>query len=146
MQRRLEGVWVLESRELPDGTSLRGPDVSGVMSWVPVDSRRAHVTLNLLVEGEVDQGRTFNYSASTYEISTSAITRKRHILIRQGYRSSAAAPITVYKKAKTAKGKISVEGEVVRVSHEDGFSQVFDGDSMTSTYPDRFTDTWKRVN
>ena len=145
MQEQLQGTWVLESRELPDGTSLRGAQISGVMSWVSIDSRKAHVTLNLLINKGASGDRTFDYAASTYEISTSAVTRKRHLLIRQGYRSSAEAPITVYPKGKTAKGKISADGQSVRLSHEDGFTQQFDGDTMVSTYPDQFKDTWKRL-
>ena len=87
MQTHLQGTWILESRELPDGTSLKSPRIYGVMSWVPIDSRKAHVMLNLLVPKGENQDRTFDYAASTYEISTSAITRKRYLLIRQGYRS-----------------------------------------------------------
>ena len=145
IQQKLQGSWVLESRRLADGQMLTSPRVSGVLSWVPIDSRKAHVTVNVLVNEGDGVPRTFDYAASTYEISTSAITRNRHVLIRQGYRSSAAAPITVYPKARTAKGKISVEDGVVKISHEEGFSQVFESDTMTSTFTDTFTDTWRRV-
>jgi hypothetical protein len=144
MQTHMAGTWTLESREMPDGTLLRAPRVSGTFTWSPVDSRKAHVGLNVHVAEGHGRQRTFDYASSTYEISTSAITRKRHLLLRQGYRSSAEAPITVYPKAKTSKGKISVENGSVRISHEEGFSQVFDGDTMVSAFPDAFRDTWKR--
>lgn len=156
MQSQMAGTWVLESRQLPDGSLLRPPRISGALSWVPMDSRKAHVTLNLTVDAEGDSPRTFNYAASTYEISTSAITRKRYLLIRQGYRSSAASPMTVYAKAKTAKGKISErEDGSIEVSHsiEDGAAGdshkkriwVFKGDTLVSSYTDVYIDTWKRV-
>ena len=145
MQEMLEGTWVLESRELPDGTRLQSPQVSGVFSWVPIDSRKANVTLHVLLDSSDRFPRTFDYAASTYEISTSAITRKRHLFIRQGYRSSAEAPITVYPKAKTAKGKISMVDGAIKISHEEGFSQEFNGDRMVAQFPDTFKDTWKRI-
>ena len=146
MQANFEGTWVLESRELPDGTLFRSPQVTGNLTWASVDSRKAHVSIYVLQEGQGEETpRTFDYAASTYEISTSAITRKRHLLIRQGYRSSEALPVTVYKKDKTSKGKISVSEGVVTVSHEEGFSQVFEGDHMVAVYPGTFTDTWRRL-
>lgn len=147
MQGRFEGTWVLESRELPNGTLYRAPQVQGNLSWTPIDSRKAYVSLYVLEEGAREETpRTFNLASNTYEISTSAITRKRHLMIRQGYRSSARLPITVYNKARTSKGKISVTDGAITISHDDGFSQVFDGDRMVSIYPGAFTDTWKRLN
>ncbi len=146
MQDQLKGMWVLESRQLDDGTLIQSPLISGAFLWVPIDSRKAHVTLNVLLDEGDRFPRTFDYAASTYEVSTSAITRKRHLLIRQGYRSSAESPISDYSKAKTAKGKISVEEEgVIKISHERGFYQEFKGDTMIAAFPGMFTDTWKRI-
>lgn len=145
MQEQLAGKWILESRTLPDGTVLRKPEVSGVFSWQPIDSRKAHVTLNMLVDSGGEEPRTFDFAASKYEISTSAITRSRYLLIRQGYRSSFDAPITVYHKAKVEKGKITLEDGLVRISHERGYSEEFRGDQMVASFPDVFVDKWKRV-
>ncbi len=157
MQRACQGTWVLKSRQLPDGTLLSFPQIQGVMSWVPIDSRKAHVTVNVLVEGVGRTSRRFDYAASTYEISTSAITRKRHLLIRQGYRASANMPVAVYSIAKTAKGKVTVEDEGIRFYHAaelgkqntpqgEGFSQLFRGGAMVASYPGAFTDTWEKVH
>ena len=145
MQEQLAGTWELESRLLPDGTVLRKPEVSGVFSWQPIDSRKAHVTLNILVDAGGEKPRTFNFAASKYEISTSAITRSRYLLFRQGYRSSSEAPITIYHKAKVEKGKITLEDGLIRITHERGYSEEFRGDQMVGSFPDVFVDTWKRV-
>lgn len=145
MQAQLAGKWELESRTLPDGTVLRKPEVSGVFSWQPIDSRKAHVTLNMLVDSGGEKPRTFDFAASKYEISTSAITRSRYLLIRQGYRSSFDAPITVYHKAKVEKGKITLEDGLIRITHERGYSEEFRGDQMVASFPDVFVDNWKRV-
>ncbi len=145
MQQQLAGTWVLEFRELPDGTELRSPNISGVFSWQPIDSRKAHVSLNVLVNNAESGSRTFDYAASKYEISTSAITRSRYLLIRQGYRSSAATPLTVYPKAKAEKGKITLEDGAIRITHERGYFEEFRGDEMVASFPDRFVDHWKRV-
>ncbi len=145
MQEQLAGTWELESRLLPDGTVLRKPEVSGMFSWQPIDSRKAHVTLNMLVDAGGEKPRTFNFAASKYEISTSAITRSRYLLFRQGYRSSSEAPITIYHKVKVEKGKITLEDGLIRITHERGYSEEFQGDQMVGSFPDVFVDTWKRV-
>jgi hypothetical protein len=145
MQEQLAGTWVLSSRELPDGRRLEPPSISGAFTWLPMDSRKAHVTLNVLLEGNGEAPRTFDFAASKYEISTSAITRARHLLIRQGYRSSAETPLSLYTKAKSSKGKISLDEDGIRITHERGYSESFTGDTMTAAFPGAFVDTWKRV-
>jgi hypothetical protein len=145
MQEQLAGTWVLESRELPDGSRLAPPSISGALTWLPIDSRKAHVTLNVQMDQGGDAQRTFDFAASKYEISTSAITRSRYLLIRQGYRSSAATPLSLYTKAKSAKGKISLEETGIKITHERGYSESFVGDEMTASFPGVFTDTWRRV-
>jgi hypothetical protein len=144
MQNQLSGVWVLQKRQLNNGTVLEPPYVTGAISWVPISSRKAHVTLNYLEDLKGDDPRRFNYSASTYEISTSAITRARHVLIRQGYRSSAEAPMSVYSKAKKVKGKITVEDNKIEIA-QDGSQWVFEGNTMTASYDGAWVDTWTRM-
>lgn len=144
MQTQLAGTWVLQSRQLADGSVLRPPHIQGAISWIPVSSRKAHVTLNLLEDGKDEAARRFNYAASTYEISTSAITQARYVLIRQGYRSSAKSPISVYPKAKKTKGKITVADSGIEISH-DNQAWVFQGNTMTASYNNSWTDTWARV-
>ena len=144
MQAQMSGNWVLESRTLPDGTVLRPPQVQGAISWIPVTSRKAHVSLNREMAAQNGTPRRFDYAVSLYEISTSAITQARHILIRQGYRSSAEAPFSFYHKAKKAKGKISVREDGIEISH-DKQSWIFSGDKMVASYDDFWTDTWHRI-
>ena len=156
IQAKCEGTWVLQSRELPDGTLLAPPMIQGVFTWLTLDPRKAHVTQNLVVEGQAGAPRRVDYAASIFEISTSAITRKRRLLLRQGYRLSSEIPLNVYHKGKTAKGKLSVENGSVRISHmkddasaraslEEWQIQTFEGDAMVVSIPDVFKDTWKRV-
>ncbi len=156
MQAVCQGTWVLQSRELPDGRILRPPQIQGSMAWVPIDSRKAHVVVSVAVEPRDGQRRMVDYAASVYEISTSAITRKRHMLIRQGYRASSLLPFSSYLRAKTAKGKITAEGAEIRMSHtaedetrggtpRETFAQVYKDGQMVATYTDTFTDTWERV-
>lgn len=144
MQEMVKGTWVLQTRVLGNGTTLAPPRLFGLMSWSPVDSRTAHVTLNVLSWPEGGE-RTFEHSAATCEISTSAITKKRHLLIREGYKSSSPDPIVCYSREVSLKGKVSVEGDQFIISHEEGQVQVFRGDLMTTTVPGGFVDTWKRI-
>ena len=148
MQSKLAGAWVLESRQLSDGTVLRPPQVSGVISWMPASSRKAYVTLSVLMAKSGNVPRRFDYAASTYEISTSAITQARHLLIRQGYRSSAKSPISVYPKGRKAKGKISVGDTAIEISHDiagNEQSWVFEGGTMTASYEGAWVDTWRKI-
>ncbi len=156
IQAKCEGIWVLQSRELPDGTLLTPPQIHGVFSWVALDPRKAHVTQNLVLEAQADVPRRVDYAASVFEISTSAITRKRHLLLRQGYRLSSENPINVYHKGKTAKGKLSIEDGSVRISHtKDGATakasleewqiQTFEGDAMVVSIPGVFKDRWRKT-
>ncbi len=144
MQTQLAGTWVLQTRQLQDGTVLRAPHIKGSLFWEPISSRKAHITLNLLEDTKDGTPRRFNYAASTYEISTSAITRARHVLVRQGYRSSAEAPMSIYPKGKSVKGKITVEGDKIEIAHDEQ-QWVFEGNTMTASYEGAWVDTWARV-
>jgi hypothetical protein len=144
MQDLVKGTWTLQSRRLPDGKVLTPPHIFGFLQWSPVDSRTAHVTLDVLLRPEGGES-LFDHSASTCEISTSAITRKRHMLVRRGYKSSSQEPIVYYNKERSFKGKVSVEGNLFTISHEEGETQAFRGDTMTTTIQGGFVDTWKRI-
>ena len=154
VQRTCQGTWELQSRELSDGTILLPPDIFGSMHWKPIDQRKAHVSLLIIVEGE---DYRLDHSASTYEVSTSAITRKRHFLIKRGYRQ-AEIGLQSYSVEKTRKGKLSIEeddsivmthlatpDDASRSSDQVGFKQIFQGDTMIASYQEAFKDTWKKV-
>ena len=155
MQKACSGTWQLESRKLADGSTIGSPQIQGSMHWEPIDSRKAHVSLTVVREDGDKQ--ILDHSLSTYEISTSAITRKRHALIQRGYRDRVGSPLAHYARAKTEKGKASVEGNEITFFHaaksetgvekggDEGFTQVYSGDVMTATYTGGFTDTWRRV-
>jgi len=155
MQQACSGTWELESRTLADGSMVRSPEIQGSIHWEPIDSRKAHVSITVVQNTSGKQ--ILDHSLNTFEISTSAITRKRHVLIQRGYRDREGAPLSHYIRAKTAKGKASVEGAEVTYFHaakgetgvekggDEGFKQVYSGDVMTSTYTDGFTDKWRRL-
>ena len=61
-----------------------------------------------------------------------------------------------YHKGKTAKDKLSVENESVKISHtkddasaraslEEWQIQTFEGDAMVVSIPNVFKDTWKKI-
>jgi hypothetical protein len=155
MQTACAGTWQLESRMLANGSTLRPPQVQGTIHWEPIDSRKAHVSVTLVQN--TGNHQVMDHSLSTYEISTSAITRKRHALVQRGYREREGIPLSHYVRAKTEKGKASVEADEVTFFHaakgetgvekggDDGFKQVYAGSVMTATYTEGFTDTWRRV-
>jgi hypothetical protein len=122
------------------------------MSWVQLDDSRAHITLWV----KTDTGRNkLDYAASVYEISTSAITRSRHLLVRRGYRPIEEVPLSIYGRARKTRGVIKLLGDGVKIIHEpeektpggtgESFTQTFQGDVMTASYSGAFTDTWRRI-
>ena len=155
MQAACAGTWQLETRMLADGSMIRPPLVQGTIHWEPIDSRKAHVSVTV-VQNNGDH-QVMDHSLSTYEISTSAITRKRHALVQRGYREREGAPLSHYIRAKTEKGKASVEGDEVTFFHaakgetgvekggDEGFRQIYASGVMTSIYSNGFTDTWRRL-
>ena len=155
MQSVCTGTWQLEVRTLPDGSTIRPPQINGSFHWEPIDSRKAHVSLTLLTEE--DDKQVLDHSLSTYEISTSAITRKRRVLIQRGYRDRVGNPLSHYIRGRTAKGKASVDGNEITFFHaakgetgvdkgnDQGFKQVYSGDVMTASYTNGWTDTWRRI-
>ncbi len=153
MQDACKGTWALDSRELADGRTIRPPAIEGLMHWNPIDARKAHVSVTVIQNREDKQ--IFDYAASTYEISTSAITRKRHALVQRGYRDREG--LSHYVRAKTEKGKASIEDGKITYHHakkdaaggtlpgDDGYTEVFGDGVMTATYTDTFKDTWRRI-
>lgn len=155
MQDACRGTWELASRELADGRTISPPMIEGVMHWEPIDARKAHVSMTVVRE---DGGKQMvDHAASTYEISTSAITRKRHALIQRGYRDREGATLSHYVRGKTEKGKASIEGGQITYHHaakdvaggtlpgDDGYTEIFGDGVMTATYADTFKDTWRRI-
>ena len=154
VQRTCQGTWELQSRELSDGTILLPPDIFGLMHWKSIDERKAHVSLTIIVKGA---DYRLDHSASIYEISTSAITRKRHFLVKKGYRPGEIG-LQSYAVEKTRKGKLSIEeddsiimthlaspDDASRRSGQVGFKQMFQGDTMIASYREAFKDTWEKL-
>ena len=151
IQDNCRGMWRLESRQLPDGTLLKTPVIEGELCWITLDQRKAHVTLSVRTKIDRDQ---FDFAASVYEISSSAITRNRHLLVRRGYRPVAAVPLSIYGRARKTRGVIKILPDGVELSHEpeaggvaakEMFAQTFRGDQMVTAYSNAFTDTLNRV-
>lgn len=154
MQDACKGTWTLASRELADGRTLSPPAIEGIMHWEPIDARKAHVSVTLIRSGEK---QIVDYAVSTYEISTSAITRKRHALVQRGYRDREGNTLSHYVRAKTEKGKASIEDGKITYHHaakdasggtlpgDDGYTEVFGDGVMIATYTDTFKDTWQRI-
>ena len=56
-QNKFKGIWVLQSRVLPDGKEITPPAISGRMEWFPMDAehavRQQDVALKFSRESEV---------------------------------------------------------------------------------------------
>ncbi len=108
------------------------------------------------MKGPAGEVESFDHAASVYELSTSAVMRKRHLLVRKvpglarehGYRVS-----TIERKLK---GKASLLNGTITFSHTReegtagrevaGFLQVFRPGVMEASYPGAFRDVWSKVS
>ena len=151
MQTMCKGTWMLESRTFADGTVLRSPSLEGHIVWTPIDGRKAHVTSSVRVrEGKKP---TFDYAASVYEISTSAVTQTRYALFRQGYRPNATNPFAYYGRARKSKGKVTLNENVLVFTHSKEvsgkipltFTQTIEGKTMTVRVGERYVDVWHKL-
>ena len=52
--------------------------------------------------------------------------------------------MSIYPKAKSVKGKITVEGDKIEIAHDEQ-QWVFEGNTMTASYEGAWVDTWARV-
>ena len=132
------GLWKLETRKLPDGKALQPPQFSGCIEWLKMDDSRGHVTF-ALSSGE----KNLQFQGAIYTIDVGAFTREVYLQMGGGY--MLASQSAVPSASQTDQGRIAVDVAKTILTHADGATAIFEGDSCTITHKDGTVDTWKKA-
>lgn len=132
----LDGVWMFEHRELPDGTIVEPPDVTGYMTFRDgVRSATMHWTGS---DGEHSINSVSVYDLAKYEYA------ERNLY----YAYTVAGVETVFNRDDTVEAREVVYTERgLRFQlplHNEPIIEVGD-DRLTATMPDAWVDHWVRV-
>lgn len=135
-QDKMKGLWVLQSRTLPDGKVLSPPAISGRLEWFPldVDKRTAHVSV-LATHGDDDlQIHGSHYDLGDY----SSFTQETYVTVGGGIDKTHDK--TFSTERTTRSGSISVEGSTITFTHDNGPVYVFAGSKLTIKHRDGTVD------
>lgn len=135
-QNKMKGLWVLQSRTLPDGTEVGPPAVSGRLEWFPmnVEAKTAHVSM-LLTHG--DEGLQIH--GSHYDLNDySTFTQTDYLQVGGGINKTHDQTYTMEKITRS--GTISVDGSKITFQHENGPTYTFQGSKLTIKHRDGTVD------
>lgn len=141
VQDNLKGTWKLTARTLPDGTTLKPPDVGGLMEWFAINDRRGHVTV--AITGQGDGQRTYDFENNACTVSASAFSMERSLLMGRSYLHG-DGPVETDTAPRSLEGRLTVDGKKTTLTYGNGVAQAFEEASLTVTVPNRYTDTWKK--
>lgn len=141
VQDSLTGTWKLTARALPDGTTLKPPDVAGLMEWFSVNDRQGHVTV--VISQQKDGQRTYDFESNRCSVSAVAFSVERYLLMGRSYLHG-DGPAETDTAPRSLDGRLTVDGKKTMLMYGNGVVQTFSGASLTVTVPNRYTDTWKK--
>lgn len=139
-QDKMKGLWVLQSRTLPDGVKVEPPGISGRMEWFPmdVDAETAHVSI-LTTHGDTG----LQILGSHYDIEgQDRFTVSSYLEVGGGISKN---PSKSYQSTKSSdSGTISVEGAKITFNHNAGYTFVFSGSRLTIRHQDGTVDMFEK--
>lgn len=135
-QPSIEGTYRLVSRELPDGTRLLEPDVTGLFTYTK--TRR-----NFNIAARDETGQTFNSRVAEYRLGPSGYS-EMHVFSVANDETDRNRVIYTRTDA-TESVPVQVEGDRIEFQPEGEPVLVFEGTRLTATMEDEFIDVWERV-
>ena len=135
-QDKMKGMWVLESRTLPDGSRMTPPSISGRFEWFPmdVDARTAHVSV-LTTYGDTDlQVHGSHYDLDDY----TRFSQESYLEVGGGINKTHDKSFEPVRSTDT--GTIEVDGAKITFKHNKGLVYVFEGSVLTINHQDGTTD------
>ncbi|HEY8668506.1 MAG TPA: hypothetical protein VIL86_17805 [Tepidisphaeraceae bacterium] len=133
----IQGSYVLDFRELPDGTKVRSPEVIGMMTLTK-DHRNFNVYWT-------DNGKPVSISTiSTYSLSATEFTEESLYYADNGVAGKGPNYET---KPVSGKAPVTVNGDKIEFQlplHGEP-KVVFDKNGLTATRAGAFVDHWKKV-
>jgi hypothetical protein len=135
----IEGTYKLSSRQLPDGTVLKAPDIMGLLTYT-----KTHRNFNIVWKEPT--GKFFSYSlVSIYTLTPTEYTETRLFSILND--QIGGKDIVYDLSAKTQSVPVIIDGGRLQFKLPfDPPAAVFEGDKMTATAEGQFMDVWDKVD
>jgi hypothetical protein len=135
----IEGTYKLISRQLPDGTMLRPPDIMGLNTYT-----KSHRNFNVIQKDAT--GKFFSFSSvSTYTLTATEYSETVLFSIRTD--QIGGKDIVYDLSGQTRSAPVTVDGR--RIQFKSAFTQrsfVFEGNKWTSTAENNANvDIWEKV-
>lgn len=135
---RIEGTYTLVSRQLPDGTMQRPPEIMGLFTYT-----KSHRNFNIVWKDAA--GKFSSYSlVSTHKLTP---TEYSETLLFSISTDQIGGKDTVYDlSGKTQSSPVTMDGGRLQFKLPfDPPSVAFEGNKMTATAEGRFVDVWEKV-
>ena len=135
----IEGTYRLVSRQFPDGTMLKPPEVMGLFTYT-----KTHRNFNILQKGATGQWGSFSV-ASTYTLTPTAYTETLLYSVRTDL---ASGKDPVYDlSGETRSAPVTINGGRLQFTLPfEPRALVFEGNKITATAANHANiDTWEKV-
>jgi hypothetical protein len=135
----IEGTYQFISRQLPDGTMLRPPEIMGLQTYM-----KSHRTFNVVRKDAT--GKFFSFSnVSTYTLTATEYRETRLFSVRDD--QIGGKDIVYNLSSETRSAPVTVEGGRLQFKPPfDPPAVVFEGDKMTATAEGQLIDVWEKVD
>jgi hypothetical protein len=133
----IAGNYILESRQLPDGKTVRSPEVMGMLT-LTADRR------NLNVYWQEDGKPASVHAISTYTLSDKEFTED-NVFYLANFDGNGASYDT---QPSTGKAPVTIKGDAISMKlplHNEP-DVVFTPTGMTATVQGEFVDHWKKID
>ncbi len=136
----IQGTWKLVSRDLPDGTKVKYPEVVGLLTFTEKDR-------NFNVSWQNPSGKHFSLSLiSEYKLTDKEYSEKN--LYRLTNDEINGTGLQYDLSGKSGKSPVKWDGArlEIRLPLFNEPSIIIEGTKLTATKAGEFTDTWEKVN
>jgi hypothetical protein len=135
----IQGTWKLISRDLPDGTKLKHPEIVGLLTF-------SEKFRNFNVSWQNASGKHFSMSLiSEYKLTDKEYSEKNLYRLTNDEINGAGLQ---YDSGKSGKSPVKWDGSRLEIKLP-LFNEpvvVFEGSKFTATRAGEFTDYWEKVN
>ena len=135
----IKGTYKLVSRQLPDGTILKPPQIMGLFTYT-----ETHRNFNIV--GQDATGKFFRSIAATYTLTPTEYSQTR--LFNVGNDASDRTKVVYDVAEKKSSAPVKMEGGRIEFKLEGEPTLVFEGIKLTATRRDQqnsFVDVWEKA-
>ena len=135
----IKGTYKLVSRQLPDGTILKPPQIMGLFTYT-----ETHRNFNIV--GQDATGKFFRSIAATYTLTPTEYSQTR--LFNVGNDASDRTKVVYDVAEKKSSSPVKMESGRIEFKPEGEPTLVFEGTKLTATRRDQqdsFVDIWEKA-